>query len=147
MLIKFSPGQILPTFNTTITILNKLRSIDSATKQDVWYKSVVPLCAWSQYSESAISGDTVSIGGHFIVRVPKQANFLPYSEWKDNPDGHLTFSVGDIIIKGEIDDDIITANTVPRIFQKYLPDAFYVKVFQNNTGTIPLAEHYRVEGA
>lgn len=147
MLISFSKDQILPTFNKTVTVLNKLRASDSATKQDVWYKSTINLCSWSQYSESAIADGTVSIGGHFVVRIPKQTNYLPYSEWKKNPDGHLTFSVGDIIIKGNVEDDIITANTVPKIFQQHQPDAFYIKVFQDNTGTIPLAEHYRVEGA
>lgn len=147
MLIKFSPDQILPTFKHTVTILNKLRNTDSVTKQDVWYKTTVQMCSWSEYAESSMNGDTVSIGGHFVVRIPKQENYLPYSEWKKNPDGHLTFSVGDIIIKGEIEEDIITANTIPTIFQKYRPEAFYVKVFQDNTNTIPLAEHYRVEGA
>ena len=142
MLITFNPNQLLPTFDATLTVLNKLKASDSVTKQDVWYKSVIPWCSWMARSESAIQGTTVSIGSHFVVRIPKQSNYLPYAQWKQNPDGHLTFSVGDIIINGEIEEDII-----PQIFQKYQPQAFYVRVFQNNTNVIELMEHYRIEGA
>lgn len=147
MYVSFNPNQLLPTFDVTITLLNKLKATDSVTKQDVWYKTVIPWCSWITRSESAISGNVVSIGSHFVVRVPKQESYLPYSQWKKSPDGHLTFSTGDIIIKGEIEEDIITATTIPQIFQKYQPESFYVKLFQDNTNIIELAEHYRIEGA
>lgn len=137
---------ILPTFDTTITVLNKLKSMDSVTKQDIWYKTVIHNCAWKSNSESGISGTSVVIGGLFVVRIPEQPNYIPYSQWKENPDGNLTFSVGDIIIKGEIEEDIITTNNISKIFQKYQPDAFYAKVFQDNT-RLQLASHYRIDGS
>lgn len=144
MRITWKPGQMLPTFDYTITVLNKLAARDSATKLDVWKATVLHNCSWSGRAERSVSGSTVSVGNVFVVRVPKSADYHPYHEWKDTMDG-FTFSTGDYIIRGEITEEV-TPNTVLNIVNSHKPEAFIVKMFQDNTGTIEALEHYHIEG-
>lgn len=143
--IKWNKGQLLPTFDYTITVLNKLDSKDSATKMDVWKKTVLNNCSWSTQIVRTVQGSTVSIGSTFVVRVPKNSEYHPYSQWKETLDG-FTFSTGDFIILGEIQEDTVTPNTVGDIVNAYRPQAFEVRLFKDNTGTIEALEHYRIEG-
>lgn len=145
--ISIKEGQIIPTFDYTVTVLNRLKGADSATKQDVWYATVLKNCDWTQSVVRNVSGTVVSVGGAYRCLVPKQANYLPYADWKNSPDGNLTFSEGDYIIKGTLaEDELPTPNTIQKIFQNHRPEAFQIKTFSDNTGTIELAEHYHLEG-
>lgn len=145
MKIQFKEGQMLPTFDYTVTILNKLKAQHSATKQDVWFKTVVNNCAWTSTIVRSVAGTTVSVGSSYIVRIPKDSRYRPYSEWiKDNQG--FTFSTGDYLILGEIEEEIITPQTVIALVQKYRPNACEIRSFKDNTGTIELAEHYHLEG-
>lgn len=147
MIVKWKQGQLLPTFDYTITVLNKLKATDSATKLDVWKKTVINNCAWSSNIVRNVSGTTVSVGTSFVVRIPKSDEYKPYNKWKDSEtlEG-FTFSTGDYLIKGEITEDVITPNNVQTIVNQHRPEAFEIRYFKDNTGTIELAEHYHIEG-
>lgn len=144
MRITWKPGQMLPTFDYTITVLNKLSAKDSATKLDVWKATVLHNCSWSGRAERNVQGNTVSVGNVFVVRVPKSKDYHPYNEWKDSMDG-FTFSTGDYIIRGEVTEEV-TPSTVQSIVNAHKPEAFIVKLFQDNTGTVEALEHYHIEG-
>lgn len=144
MRITWNQGQMLPTFDYTITVLNKLSARDSVTKLDVWKATVLHHCAWSGKAVRSVQGSEISIGNSFIVRVPKSENYHPYNEWKENMNG-FTFSTGDYIIKGEVTDEV-TPNTVQNIVNAHKPEAFIVKFFQDNTKTVEALEHYHLEG-
>lgn len=144
--IKTSTEQMLPTFDYTITVINKLKAQHSATKLDVWYKTVLHHNAFTSQTMRNVTGTTASVASVYTVRVPLNDKYTPYSEWISDPSQGFTFSLGDIIIKGVIDEITITPNNVNQILQKYQPNAFTVKSFKDNTGTIELAEHYHIEG-
>lgn len=144
MYIAWKPGQMLPTFDYTITVLNKLAARDSATKLDVWKATVLHNCSWSGRAERSVQGNTVSVGNVFVVRVPKSEEYHPYNQWKETMDG-FTFSTGDYIIRGEITEEA-TPQTVLNIVNSHKPEAFIIKLFQDNTGTVEALEHYHIEG-
>lgn len=144
MRITWKHGQMLPTFDYTITVLNKLAAKDSATKLDVWKSTVLHNCSWKSLSERNVSGNTASVGGVFVVRIPKSKDYHEYREWKENMEG-FTLSTGDYVIKGEVMEEI-TPNTIIDVVNSYKPDAFIIKTAQNNAETIELAEHYHIEG-
>lgn len=147
MRITWNSGQMLPTFDYKITVLNKLSAKDSVTKQDVWYKTVLNNCAFSSEIVRDASGTTVAVGNAFVARIPKSENYLPYSKWIENPDANFTLNVGDYVILGELDDsEIVVPNNIQKIYQSHKATAFVIKAFKDNTGTIELAEHYRVDG-
>lgn len=143
MRISWKRGQMLPTFDYTITVLNRRMGRDSSDKLDAWKKTVIPFCSWSTQTVRNVTGTEVSLGASFIVRVPKLADYRPYFEWKTDMQG-VTFSVGDIIIKGEVTEEI-TPENVQSVVKKY-PESFAISIFKDNTGTIEALEHYRIEG-
>lgn len=144
MRITWKPGQMLPTFDYTVTVLNKLAARDSATKLDVWKSTVLHNCSWSGRAERSMDGNNATVGNVFVVRVPKSADYHPYNEWKNSMDG-FTFSTGDYIIRGEVTEEV-TPSTVQDIVNRHKPEAFIVKLFKDNTGTIEVLEHYHIEG-
>lgn len=143
--MKWNKKQLLPTFNQKITILNKLKGIDSATRLDVWKKTTLDSCFFNTQTVRNINGTTVTVGHNFICRVPKNENYRPYNEWIEDLEG-FTFSTGDYIIKGEVTEDLITLDNIKKIIAKYKPNAFEIRFFKDNTGTIGLLEHYHLEG-
>ena len=50
------------------------------------------------------------------------------------------------VTQEEIEEEIITPQTVITLVQKYRPNACEIRSFKDNTGTIELAEHYHLEG-
>lgn len=133
-----------PLFDYTITVLNKRAGRDSADKLDAWKKTVLHHCSWSSQAVRSVSGTTVSLGNAYVVRVPKSDAYRPYGQWIADMEG-FTFSTGDYIIRGEIPDEV-TPKTVQAIVNRYRPEAFEIKLFRDNTGTIEALEHYRLEG-
>lgn len=113
-------------YNKRITILNKLRGTDSITKIDVWYKTTLEGCARYTETERGISGDKALIANVVKVMIPFSDNYLPYREWRNNPDGHYTMSAGDYIILGDVSEEI-TAQNVVKIMTEYGSDKCIVK--------------------
>lgn len=145
MKLKWKQGQLLPTFDYTLTLLNRVKATDSTTGLDVWKKTVLKNCAFSSRAIRNVQGsNTVSLGSAYVVRIPKNDDYKPYNEWYQTLEG-FTFSTGDYIIKGEISEDVSPKNVVSLI-NKYRPDAFEIRLFKDNTGTVELLEHYHIEG-
>lgn len=145
--INTNNAQILPTFDYTITLLNKVKAQDTADKRsDVWFKTVLHYNHFSAYTMRDVTGTTASVANVLTARVPKNPAYKPYAYWIKDPAQGFTFSPGDIVIKGEIEETIITPQTINIVLQKYQPNAFTIKTFKDNTGTVELGEHYHVEG-
>lgn len=127
--VKWSDNQILPTFDSTVTVLHKTKN--ATTKIDEWSKTVYNDCYFGQKNERAVSGQTVSVGAYFVCRIPKQATFL--------------CDVGDYVIKGTVT-ETPTPSNILAIYQANKGNAFMVKTFSNNTSVIEAGEHYHLEG-
>lgn len=140
----------IPWFNSTITILNRLQATDN-NGIDGWKKTVLRDCFWKTQSERTIQrersvqGKTISNGNTVVCRIPKNENYKPYNIWKNDTNG-FTFSAGDFLILGEIEEIDIVADNIIKIVNRYKPDAFSIKNFQDNTGKINALEHYLIEG-
>ena len=145
-------------YNDTITVVNKLDAKDATLKQDVYYKTVIHHCMWSDRVTRSVQADgTVTIGVAHQVQIPEAENYLPYREWKsaENRNGAFTLRAGDYVIKGEVTEDI-TASSLKSIVKLYEPDAFQIQAFRDatkgkgfthsTTGVMRFAEVYHVEG-
>lgn len=136
------PTLQLPTWNDTVTVLNKRDGLDSPDGLDTWKKTVLHGCFWAGEQTQGQSGQEVSGGASYLLRVPQSADYRTYQDWKADMDG-FTFSPGDYIILGEAVEEI-TPETVQGVVERYRPDAFEVRKFKDNTrGPLP---HYRLEG-
>lgn len=132
----------IPTWNDTVTVLNKRDGLDSPDGLDAWKRTVLRGCFWAGEQTQGQSGQEISEGAAYLLRVPRSADCRPYLEWKTDMEG-FTFSTGDYIILGEAAEEI-TPETVQSVVERYRPDAFEVRKFKDNTkGPLP---HYRLEG-
>ena len=115
-------------YDKTITILNRLKAVDSSTKKiDVYYKTVLENCGWYEQAISDVDGIKVSMSTTFKIFIPFTGKFLPYNEWKKgNTDSFFTVSQGDTIILGEVEEDI-TPQTITKIKQNYEPNVCEVR--------------------
>lgn len=137
------PTVKIPTWNDTVTVLNKRDGLDSQDRLDAWKKTVLRGCFWAGERTQGQSGTEISEGASYLLRVPQSADYRPYPNWKTDMEG-FTFSPGDYIILGEAAEEVITPETVQQVVEKYRPEAFEVRKFKDNTkGPLP---HYRLEG-
>lgn len=115
-------------YNQKVTILNKLKKVDSPGNLDVWQKTVIDDAVWYSRVERTVSNNAVVIGSYITCHIPFHKEYLPYSEWKleGNQDGHYTMSSGDYIVLGEVEEEITPQNIIATM-QKYEPNVCIVK--------------------
>lgn len=141
-----------PNYIHTITVFNCLKAADNPNSmKDTWQKTVLHDCYYKNVMGRVDSEKTSKMQNVYTARIPKSASYLPYHEWAQKPEAarasYFTFSLGDIVIKGECD-DLITGtspNTATELLQRYKPDAFLVTAFSDNTSH-QMSKHYRVGG-
>lgn len=139
--------QLLPTFNKTITLVNKLAAKDSVTRKDVWYVNTIDNCASTNTIVRNVQGTAVSLGRTFIVRIPFSEKYKNYLEWQQDVENSFTISVGDYVFLNELTgEDIITPNTILNIYNKYRDSSFVIKTFRDNSNQINQLRHYHIEG-
>lgn len=134
-----------PYWNDTITIVNKLSAKDSITKRDTYKKTVLHKCFYKQITSRSVTGTTVNLGSSAVCRIPKNVNFRPYHEWKEDISQGFTLSVGDYIFLGELKEDA-TADNIISLYNEYKPNAMVVKAAANNADFMGFGEHYKAEG-
>lgn len=97
-------------WDSTITLYNRYE--DPVTQLVTWYRTVLSDCFWKTNimtvydSSSAIRSYTNSI----ICRIPKNDDYYSPYEWKRfdamTRSNSFTLQNGDIVINGEVDDEI-----------------------------------------
>ena len=136
------PTLQLPTWNDTVTVLNKRDGLDSPDGLDAWKRTVLTGCFWIDQKEQGQSGTEINLSVSCLVRIPWSVEYRPYQEWKVDMKG-FTFSTGDYIILGEVSEPV-SAENVQNVVRMNLLRSFQVQFFKDNTaGPLP---HYRLEG-
>ena len=140
-------------WNTTITVYNKFT--DPQTKVVKWYKTVVTGAFWKYIHEKVTIGQTTLETNSIICRIRKDERFLEKYEWLQKPNDEMqnffTLGKGDIIIKGEVDDEINEYQQGKRstdLIAKYkeLQGCMSIEECANNTGGGRGQEHYVARG-
>jgi len=140
-------------WNTTITVYNKF--VDPQTKVVRWYKTVITGAFWKYIHEKVMIGQTVLETNSIVCRIRKDDRFLEKYEWLQKPNDEMenffTLGKGDIIIKGEVDDEINEYQSGKRstdLIAKYkeLQGCMSIDECANNTGGGRGQEHYVAKG-
>lgn len=140
-------------WDTTVTIFNKFT--DKTTQIVRWYKTVVNGCFWKNTGTYLKVDKTILQANSTTCRIRENANFLEKAEWQNVPNdamsNYFTLSVGDIIIKGDVSDNIdeyITGYRSTDIIKKYeeLNRCIVVKNVSINVGGGRNNPHYFVSG-
>ena len=97
-------------WDSTITLYNRYE--DPETQEVTWYRTILTDCFWkvnitTVYDSPAVNKNYTN---SIICRIPKSDSYLSSYEWKrldsNNRANQFTLQTGDIIVNGEIYDDI-----------------------------------------
>ena len=76
----------------------------------MWFKNTVSNCFWKYTGDKITVGETVLETNNIICRIPKDDRYLDKYVWNKLPNdemgNYFTLGQGDIIIKGEVDDEV-----------------------------------------
>ena len=137
----------------TVTIYNKYEN--PQTQLITWYRTVVDNAFWK------LHGDTVKVGevnietDYTVCRIRKDNRFLERQDWVQIPNdemaNYFTLWKGDIIIKGEVEDEINEYQAGKRhtdLLNKYreLQGCVEIDQIAINVGPGRCDEHYFVKG-
>lgn len=138
-------------WNTTITVYNKFE--DQTTRRITWYRTVLQNCFWKYTGNKIVVGETTLETNSTMCRVPVHPAFLERYLWNNTEDKSTCFTLGtgDIIIKGEVDDEINEYASGYRssdILTKYKKcgECMVIDKCAMNTGLGRGLEHYLVKG-
>lgn len=140
-------------WDTPLTIYNKYEN--SQTNLITWYKHVINNCFWKDVGDKVSVGNTVLETNNIICRIPQSNEFLEKYQWLQLPNDQMadyfTLGVGDIIIKGSVDDIINEYQSGHRssdIIAKYkeLQGCMEIDRTAINVGAGRCNPHYYVKG-
>lgn len=140
-------------WNTTITVYNKYT--DPQTQLVRWYRHKIDGAFWKYSGNKVVVGSTVLETKDIICRIRKDDAFKEKHEWINIPNDEMsqyfTLAQGDIIVKGEVDDEINeytsgTRSTDLKKKYKSLQGCLEIQEWANNTGGGRGNEHYYVKG-
>ena len=138
-------------WNTTVTVYNKYE--DPATRQISWHRTVLHNCFWKYTGNKIVVGETAIETDTTLCRIPKSTAFLEKYLWNNTDDKskHFTLGTGDILVKGEVADEINEYASGYRssdILTKYnkLQGCMVIEKWADNTGLGRDLEHYYVRG-
>lgn len=137
----------------TITVYNKYT--DPQTQVVSWHRKVLHNCFWKYEHSKVMVGETLLESNHTICRIPQNKQFLERYEWEqqfnDELDKFFTLSQGDIIAKGEVDEEIDEYSKGHRstdFIAKYkaLRGCIEIDTVSINTKTGTNNKHYYISG-
>ncbi len=139
-------------WNTTVTIFNKYKDSNDLI---TWYKHIVHGCFWKYIGNKVTIGDTELESNDIICRIRKDSAFLENYQWvelqAEEKPNFFTLNKGDIIVKGEVDDEINEYQSGSRssdVIKKYksLQGCMIMSEYTVNTDGGRCNEHYLVKG-
>ena len=140
-------------WDTTLTVYNKFE--DKLTNRVTWYRTVLTDCFWKFTGNKVTVNDVVLETNTTIARVPENDNFREKYVWVELPadqkENYFTFSEGDIVVKGDVNDEIDEYTKGHRssdLIAKYKPlrGCIEVEAVAINVGTMRVDPHYWVRG-
>lgn len=140
-------------WNTTVTIYNRYE--DAQTNLVTWHRNVIEGVFWKYTGNKVFVGNTVLETKDIICRIRKDSRFLDKSQWinvpNDQMSNYFTLAQGDIIVKGQVEDDIneyVSGKRSTDLKKKYknLQGCLEIQEWADNTGGGRGNEHYYVKG-
>lgn len=137
-------------WNDNLTLYNKYT--DPITRLITWYRTVLTNSFYMNQSQNIQFTNVQIKSNNQIARIPQNDKYLPEELWEKIPSdlmsNYFTFSVGDIIVNGIVEDEINEYEQGKRsndLVAKYqTKGVFRIQKLQENTSINP--KHYYLVG-
>ena len=135
-------------WNTTVTVYNKY---ENSAGEVTWYRTVLKGCFWKYVTHYQRIDNATQMTKVLICRVRKNSKFIENYLWRELADKsrRFTFSDGDILVKGEVDDTVdeyVAGSRSSDLLKKYKDRCVQISECTINTGEERTCEHYLVKG-
>lgn len=121
-------------WNKTITLYNKYTLDDKTTK---YKRTILNGCSCFNDVIQSLEDKSAQRVKGYVVRIRKSEKFLQFDEWiKKNGSSSFTLNTGDIIVIGNVNDDIdeeVKGKRANDLLFKYKNRSFVVKTVKYNT--------------
>lgn len=137
-------------WNKTITLYNKHE--DRQTGIVKWYRHKLERCFCKVTNNKVNVGNVQIHTDDSVIRIPEQSNYLPPYKWNELPDdeklNYMTLQSGDLIVLGDIEDQIDEYTTEKRSSDLIAKYSSLGAVFVNtvNINDFVPGAHYFVRG-
>lgn len=140
-------------WDTTLTVYNQYK--DAVTKLITWHRTVLTGCFWKYTGNKVTIADVELQTNTTICRIPMNSKFLERYVWEalpnDQKGNFFTLSPSDIIVKGEVTEEIdetVSGHRSTDFIVKYkkLQGCIEIQSWADNTGTGRNDKHYYVVG-
>lgn len=135
-------------WSDTITIYNRYENPE--TNLVTWYRTVLNNCFWQNNFQLMKLGDVQLNSDNIICRIPVNPRYKPRNLWEEDKEDCFTLSQGDIVVKGEVYDDIDEYAEGERstdLIEKYKwQGCMVIDKFSDNTGFGRGLPHYHIAG-
>lgn len=142
-----------PWWDTDLTIYNKYE--DPQTHVVIWFRTLVEGAYWKYIGNKVTVNDVVLETNDTVCRIRKDDRFMAKHLWINQPNdemgNYFTLGVGDIIVKGNVSDEIneyVAGSRSSDLQKRYkaLQGCIQVQETAINTGSSRCCEHYFVRG-
>ena len=137
-------------WDTTVTLYNKY---EDSKGEVTWYRTVLEGCFWKYTGEFTRTKDSGVGSTSAICRIRHNSDYVDRQEWEEQDDKSSFFTIGreDILVKGEVDDEIDEYQSGSRssdLLNKYRNQGcIEITEYTINIGAGRVNEHYLVKGA
>lgn len=113
---------MIPFADKTITLYNRREGKDTNGRTVVtWQRTVLTGCSWTRRTFRTLDNGTVRVGETLVCKIPESTTYLPPDKWAalGDPAGYFTLWVGDVIVCGDVPDEIGPTLTEVELRKRY----------------------------
>lgn len=113
---------MIPFADKTVTLYNRRDDKDDNGRTIVtWRRTALAGCSWTRRTVRGLDNGTAKIGETLICKIPESPAYLPPDIWAglEDVEGYFTLWAGDIIVCGEVTDEIGNGLTETALRAKY----------------------------
>lgn len=113
---------MIPFAAQTVTLYNRVPVLSADGRERVqWRRRVLTGCSWVHAHERVRDAGVVRYALSAICRIPRSEDYLPPDQWDalGGPQGRFTLAAGDVLVRGEVTDEITEGLSAAEIVLKY----------------------------
>ena len=140
---------MIPFASETVTLYNRRRTTGADGRQvETWVRHVLTGCSWVRTHERVRSDTEVGYTSSVTCRIPASDSYLPPDQWDalDDPSGKFTLAAGDVLVYGDVADEIGSELSAAELVKRYARRGSIVVRSARNNSLNGILPHYAAKG-